>query len=226
VTVSDAQGPVIDCPVPDLAYETDPEECKATLTFTATATDNDDENPVIVYKVNNQTITFPYDFPVGTTTVTVIATDDSANSSTCSFDVKVEDKEAPSITCIASPEPIILFDLETEYTVVGNEFDPTTYSDNCSSVTLTYSINNGQITGTGSLAGKELPTGEHTIVWTAKDASDNTATCSFNLTIFEGDCVDLSGVCGNTYIVELYPVKIRTRTFTADISIPRKLLMT
>jgi hypothetical protein len=222
INVTDGQAPTFtSCPA-NITKNTDPGVCTASvvtpnpvvtdnegvvsLTWKLTGATTGDSPATGINNLGTKT------FNKGTTTVTYTAKDGSANSTTCIFTVTVEDKENPTITCIASPDPIILFELETHYDVDGSEFDPTTYSDNCGSVTLSYSINNGQITGTGTLAGKSLPVGEHTVVWTAMDASGNTKTCSFDLTIFEGDCVDLSGVCGNTYIVELYPVRVRTTT--------------
>ena len=38
-------------------------------------------------------------FAVGTTTVTITATDTAGNTSNCSFDVTVEDTEAPEVAC-------------------------------------------------------------------------------------------------------------------------------
>lgn len=206
INVSDAQGPVLTCPTNVAAsYETDPGVCYKSLSFTATAVDNDDPNPAIVYKVGVNTITFPYNFPVGTTTVTVVATDNNDNSSTCSFDVKVVDVVKPVITCITNPEPIILLPTDEYYVVDGAEFDPTTFSDNCS-VTIKNSFNNQ-----ATLSGAQLPVGTHEITWTAEDASGNMSTCKFTVTIFEGDCIEI-GACGQTYIVELKPIRVRTTT--------------
>jgi hypothetical protein len=211
INVSDAQGPILTCPTNVAAsYETgknamNMDVCYRSLSFTATATDNDDPNPTITYKIGSATIGFPYNFPVGTTTVTVVATDKNNNSSTCSFNVKVVDVIKPVINCIANPQPIILLPPATHYTVVGQEFDPATFSDNCS-VTIKNSFNNQ-----ATLAGAQLPAGTHEITWTATDASSNTATCKFTVTIFKGDCIEI-GACGKTYIAELFPVKVRTTT--------------
>jgi hypothetical protein len=45
------------------------------------------------YFIGDVEIFFPYQFPVGSTTVDVIATDVNTLTSTCSFDVTVEDDE-------------------------------------------------------------------------------------------------------------------------------------
>ena len=64
----------------------------------ATATDIADDSVDITYSAASGST-----FAIGTTTVTVTATDDNANVSTCSFDVVVTDINAPTITCAAAP---------------------------------------------------------------------------------------------------------------------------
>ncbi|MFV8227233.1 HYR domain-containing protein, partial [Christiangramia aquimixticola] len=59
----------------------------------------------ISYSVGGSNISFPYNFPIGTTTVTVTADDGDSNSAntTCTFDVTVIDDEAPVITNCPAP---------------------------------------------------------------------------------------------------------------------------
>ncbi|MFV8226815.1 HYR domain-containing protein, partial [Christiangramia aquimixticola] len=76
VTVIDDEAPVItNCPTPVNSYSVDAGECDAALSFNATATDNCDDNVAISYSVGGSNISFPYNFPIGTTTVTVTADD-------------------------------------------------------------------------------------------------------------------------------------------------------
>jgi uncharacterized repeat protein (TIGR01451 family) len=100
VTVVDNTPPVISCPA-DITQNTDPGLCSAVVnTGTATATDNCDSNPTVVgTRSDNQPLSAPY--PKGTTTITWTATDHAtptANSSSCTQTITVEDKEAPVIT--------------------------------------------------------------------------------------------------------------------------------
>ena len=44
-------------------------------------------------------------FPVGTTTVTIIASDTSGNMNTCSFAVTITDTEGPLVACPPAPNP-------------------------------------------------------------------------------------------------------------------------
>src|SRR5690606_34225521 len=75
ITVVDDTPPVITCPTPLASYDTDPDQCHSTLSFTATATDNCTGSPTISYEIGGNPISFPYNFPVGPTTVDVFAED-------------------------------------------------------------------------------------------------------------------------------------------------------
>jgi HYR domain-containing protein len=114
-------------------------------------------------------------FPVGTTTVTCTTT--GPPQLTCTFTVTVVDTQPPTITCPAN------------ITVVTNQdcaaagggacqvvtFPPPTATDNCPGVT----------TACVPPSGTCLPPGVTTVTCTATDASGNTATCSFTVTVFD-----------------------------------------
>lgn len=90
VTVNDTEPPVVTCPA-DITAPNDPGECGAVVSFAASATDNCSD---VALAYSHASGSF---FPVGTTTVEVIATDSSGNADTCSFDVTVNDVEPPVI---------------------------------------------------------------------------------------------------------------------------------
>jgi hypothetical protein len=144
-------------------------------------------------------------FDKGVSTVKYTAKDAAGNSALCTFTVTVEDKEAPVITC-ATPVNTIVIPPATGY-LAGTELDPTTFSDNCPGATLTNNIN-GKASLEGHLFTQE---GTTTITWTATDAANNTKQCTTSLTFFLGDCV-VNGACGKTFVVELFPVRVRTTT--------------
>jgi HYR domain len=105
-------------------------------------------------------------FPVGTTTVTCSET----GGANCAFTVTVTDNTPPVITCPAN---------KTAKTATIN--DPcvavsftATASDNCTGVSV------GCVPPTGSC----FPVGATTVNCTATDASNNTAHCSFSVTVF------------------------------------------
>ncbi len=95
VTVEDAIAPTIICAM-DTLVSTDPGDCYATVTFPdALATDNCSGVTV------TQTDGLPSgsQFPVGVSTIEFTATDASGNTSVCTFDITVEDNEAPLAAC-------------------------------------------------------------------------------------------------------------------------------
>ncbi|MBK9335621.1 MAG: HYR domain-containing protein [Lewinellaceae bacterium] len=60
----------------------------------------------------------------------------------------------------------------------GREFQPPTFGDNCSATTL---INNFK--QRASLTGAVFPKGNTVVVWMVTDGGNNTATCSFGVTV-------------------------------------------
>ena len=87
VTIIDVMPPVI-AAVTDMAVANDAGVCGAAVSFTTSATDNCDVASVVSTPASGTV------FPVGTTTVTTVATDSSGNSSSSTFTVTVDDVEA------------------------------------------------------------------------------------------------------------------------------------
>lgn len=87
VTIEDTTPPSIMPPATQTFEATGP--TTTPVLVQATATDIADPSPVIIYE--------PYDFPLGTTTVTWTATDASGNSSTGTSDVIIQDTTGPEI---------------------------------------------------------------------------------------------------------------------------------
>jgi len=119
------------------------------------------------------------EFPIGTTVNTFLATDINGNTATCSFAVTVIDNQAPTVICRTDTSLNVC-----TYNVIGTEFDPISVSDNCSIVSVTYTLT-GSTTGSGSntLAGVTFNSGITNVNWTVIDASGNTASCGFNVTL-------------------------------------------
>ncbi|MCX7549959.1 HYR domain-containing protein, partial [Xanthomarina sp. F2636L] len=171
VTVQDITPPVITCPTPNAFYNTDAGQCDATLTFNATATDNCNGSPIISYEVAGTPITFPYVFAVGTTTVDVIADDGNGLTSTCSFNVLVEDNEAPTAVCQTFTVPL---DASGNASIVASDIDGGSF-DNCSTVTL----NASQTTFTCANVGT------NNVTLTVTDAAGNISTCNAVVTVLD-----------------------------------------
>ncbi|MTB50068.1 HYR domain-containing protein [Lewinella sp. W8] len=169
VVCQDEAAPVIACPEPisvDVGAD-----CMATAEFTATATDDCSSTVTITYSQDSGT-----NFPVGVTTVTATATDETGKSSTCTFDVTVNDVTAPTLDC---PEVTVKLDstFSCDFVVISNtDFDPIA-ADNCEGVTL-LSAN-----GLSSLVGDTIFKETTELTWTATDASGLTATCTQQINV-------------------------------------------
>jgi Leucine-rich repeat (LRR) protein len=191
VIVKDNQGPNIGCPAGQ-NRNTSPNTC----TYTAAGTEFDptgvtDNCPGSITK--NYALTGATTgtgantlagkvFQKGTTTVTWTAADANGNPATCSFLVTVNDNEAPSISCPGNQTRTAV--LNCTYTVVGNEFNPTNASDNCTGASLDYQLSgatNGS--GSGSLAGAVLQFGLTTVTWMITDGNNASSTCSFIVSV-------------------------------------------
>jgi hypothetical protein len=178
VTVEDNVAPVI-MPIDNMVLGVSG-GCTALAAWTVpVVTDNCDASPDL------EKIAGPnsgQSLAIGVYTVRYRATDNDNNSSEMAFTITVRDIAPPSITC--APGSTELFPFERVagagvcfYTVLANEFNPTSVTDDCN-FTVTNSFDN-----TNTLAGKQLPTGEYPVVWTARDLSGNTSTCTIYVKI-------------------------------------------
>jgi hypothetical protein len=107
-------------------------------------------------------------FPVGVTTVTCVSTGNVNGTVTTSFTVTVNDTQPPAITCPANQ-----FVGATGNTAVVNYPAPAV-SDNCPGV---------QAPVCAPASGSAFPVGVTTVTCTTKDAANNTASCSFQVTV-------------------------------------------
>ncbi len=113
-------------------------------------------------------------FPLGNTTVTWTAIDVAGNSTTCSFEVTVEDDDAPTFEC-----PTAL-DIDGCAGTVPDLIGGLVGDDNCSSVTFTQIPVAGQLFGPNS--GDTVD-----VTITATDDAGNEAACTVVLTIVDNE---------------------------------------
>ena len=107
------EAPIFDnCPI-DMTFSTDPGSCSTTVTLNDPIVN--DNCGVTNYIVNLQfpdggtsnnnsassDMPFEYDFDLGNTVLTFIATDVNGNSTTCEFTVTIEDDELPTVGAVA-----------------------------------------------------------------------------------------------------------------------------
>jgi hypothetical protein len=105
---------------------------------------------------------------------------------TCSFTVTVNDTQPPTITC--PPNQTAVTPVVTDPCTVVNF--TTTASDNCPGVVVVCNPPSGSC----------FPVGVTTVTCTATDASGNTATCSFTVSVFNGRLQDDAAGCANTVL--------------------------
>ena len=150
----------ITCPA-NIVVNNKPDYCGKNVTYPA-ATKTGTCGPLTYSKASGSW------FPVGTTTVTVTSPSTGAS---CSFTVKVVDNQKPDINCpsnIVVNAPTNSCSKTISYTVSA--------TDNCpGAITLT----------SVPASGTPFNTGTTTVVVTATDASGNTSTSSFTVTVKE-----------------------------------------
>ncbi len=117
---------------------------------------------------------------IGAASVTVEVRDHSGNSTSYTVGLTVADTVKPKITCVTGIQERST-DGGCSYTVVGVEFDPVV-EVRCGN-TITHNYNGGGTT----LAGTVLPAGDYPIVWTVTGAGGETATCSYTISVTDGD---------------------------------------
>lgn len=128
--------------------------------------------------ISNQTCTNKY-----TITRTYKATDVCGNSAQCTQIITVNDVTAPVITC---PSNITVTSPIGSCSAVVN-FTPTA-TDNCSGAVTIVSV---------PASGSTFPLGTTTVTSTATDACGNTASCTFTVTVLDGQLPVISAQPAN-----------------------------
>lgn len=162
VHVNDGSPPVFTCLTSDITVTADA-SCATTATWTPpTAVDC---SSLTISKSHN-----PGDiFPIGTTQVTYKATDASGNSSTCSFNVVVEDN-VPPFFILCQESDIIK---NTDDCEVEVSWPIPTAKDNCGDVTVTSTHSPDDYFRAGTTE----------VVYTATDNYGNSSECRFNVIV-------------------------------------------
>jgi len=167
ISISETSIPVFICPA-DLTVSTDPGACEAIVNFpNPSATDSC--SAVTVTQTNGPLSGST--FPIGSSPVEFTAVDTYGNSSTCTFNIIVEDQELPVISC---PADIIASSDAGLCEAIVN-FPDATASDNCPGVTV--------VQTDGPSSGDSFPVGTTEIEFTAEDAAGNLSTCTFNVIV-------------------------------------------
>lgn len=114
-------------------------------------------------------------FPLGETTVTYKATSEYGSTATCSFRVRVDGQNLPTIQC---PAPISVNTDPGECTAVV-QYPDATGNLTCGTADVQ------RVEGPGS--GEAFPVGATTIAYRASDQSGKSANCKFTLTVRDAE---------------------------------------
>ena len=159
-----AETCTVACPG-DINQAADPGQCTAIVNYSPATGTGGNCAPIQCSPPAGST------FPSGTTTVTCAG----ETGDPCSFRITVtgNDTEAPSILCPAN--------VNAEVSPGGSgtrvDYPAPETSDNCSTVT----------TSCTPASGSTFPTGTTTVTCTATDASNNSANCSFTISVVESE---------------------------------------
>lgn len=187
VTVTDNEAPTVVSVPNSITQDTDPGSDTSVVTY---ATPVFADNVGITSVARSNGLDSGAAFPVGTTTVTHIATDADGNSVEAIFTVTVVDVEAPTIvppanisvsTDPGSSEAVVTF--------------PLTATDNYGVATLTSS----------PTTGSSFPLGATVVTITATDTFGNTSTSTFTVTVTDNENPTLAGVPEDILVTVDYP---------------------
>jgi HYR domain-containing protein/IPT/TIG domain-containing protein/WD40 repeat protein len=159
----DTSPPVIQCPSSVSAECTTPGG--GTVTFSVTAFDGCDPNPVVACTPSSGST-----FLLGPTTVNCTATDVSSNVSSCSFVVTVADTQAPGLSC---PAGVVA---ECTSPSGASVSFSVTASDTCDAAPSVFCAPS---------SGSDFAFGVTSVSCTASDAAGNVSTCSFDVTVVD-----------------------------------------
>ncbi|MCF6308655.1 MAG: HYR domain-containing protein [Flavobacteriaceae bacterium] len=177
ITVEDNEVPVIVCPM-DVDISTDPGVCGAEVDFPiAVALDNCGGVTVV------QTGGLPSNsfFPIGVSTVEFTATDDSGNSTVCSFTITISDNEPAMAVC---QDITIQLDEFGNASIVAADIDGGS-TDNCGVASISASQTDFDCNNVG----------DNNVILTVTDVNGNTSTCTAVVTV--EDVTNPIAVCQN-----------------------------
>ncbi len=180
VEVQDKIDPTINCPTGTLRRNTDPGACTHTVVGSDLDPSPIDDNCTvasITNDFNNMSSLGGEILPKGKTTVTWTVTDQSGNSTTCTYMIRVRDREAPVFdNCPDDANLLVPFCTPG----IVHTWPQITATDNCTGP-------NGIVYSPAILSGSTFPVGTTTVMLTATDRAGNVAPCSFDVNVAE-DC--------------------------------------
>jgi hypothetical protein len=184
VVVNDDVPPtVVTCP-PNVTVDADAGLCETYVTVPAPGV-YDPCGEIVSISHNSAFGISPEDasgtYPVGIHNITWTFTDESGNTSTCPQTITVIDDQLPVIDC---PDDVTAIAEPPLCEVPAIVVDDPVYSDNCPNPLLTWTKTGATTgSGTGLVTNTTFNVGVTTVTYTVTDASGNTASCSFTVTV-------------------------------------------
>jgi hypothetical protein len=201
VTVKDKEAPVLNCAnLGTQIRSTNAGECSYTAVgseFDPASFGDNCPGTTISNNYNNSSTLAGAEFPKGTTIVIWTATDASGNATTCSVKITINDNELPTITCPVN-QTLNNDPGQCSKVILTTVLNPS-FSDNCPDATISHNYLTAPNPWT--LAGASFPVGSTLVTWTVKDASNNTATCAFTVTVKDVEKPEFIGCPTDTIMV-------------------------
>lgn len=176
LTITENSDPVFDCPT-DLTVGTDEGVCEAIVIFPL-PTAIDFCSDVVVTQTGGPVSGSV--FSLGSTTVTFLAEDEFGNTSTCSYDIIVEDDDAPVIDC---PSDLIVSADPGNCSAVVNFIAPS-ITENCGGESI--------IQTSGPVSGSTFNIGSTPITFTATDGVGNSSECTYNIVVEDNEVPEIT----------------------------------
>jgi len=192
VNIVDQTPPEITWCQPNVIFSTEPGLCSRDLNlFAPLAIDSCSNHFIVTNSYNDDTIIVANDhatlstlsifdtFNEGITEVTWFVSDTTGNISTCTTIVRIDDLEAPTITCPANitidTDPLLCTpDNNSAFVSVPV---PTIFADNCGVATVVNSFNS-----TGNASGI-YPVGVTEVTWIVTDVNGRQGFCTMTITV-------------------------------------------
>jgi hypothetical protein len=163
VTVNDTENPTANCPS-NITQNNDAGQCGAIVNFVIPSPTDNCAGATSSASPASGSI-----FSVGTTQVTVTATDGADNTGQCTFDVVVNDTEAPTAIC---QSVTVALDGSGNYSLAASEINNGS-SSNCGISSLSVSPNSFDCANIGN----------NTVTLTVTASNSNMASCTTNVEV-------------------------------------------
>ena len=168
VTITDTEAPTATCPG-NQTVNTDPGMCSAVVTYSVPTADNCPGESIL----QTAGLASGSVFPEGTTTNSFVITDAAGLTTTCTFDVIVQDVEPPAVNCT---DITVALDAAGNATITEGDINGGS-TDNCGIASSSIDINSFDCNNLGA----------NNVTLSVTDIHGNTATCVAVVTVIDVD---------------------------------------